>query len=70
MATLKDVLIAKKMHVYEVAALADTSVATIYKMYRGEDVNLSSAIKVFDVLDITLEEYRKLDPYGRKKGKK
>ncbi len=63
MSTLRDVWISKGMNSTQVAAKANISVPTLYKLNRKEDEGVALAIvkRVCAVLGLSLNEYEALD---------
>jgi len=62
MPTLRDVWIEKEMNSTQVAAAADITVATLYRMNRKEkDVRFNKVVAVCKVLGLSLDQYAALD---------
>lgn len=64
MATLKEIWQEKGMTAEEVAVQADVSSKTVYRINAKEHVSPRSLRRVLKVLDISLEDYRKLVKEG------
>jgi DNA-binding Xre family transcriptional regulator len=61
MATLKEVWEGKGLSVEEVAAKADVSTMTVYRINKGQHVSFKSLRRVCQAIGITVEEYKALD---------
>jgi len=61
MATLKEIWDNKGLTIEEVAAKADVSIQTVYRINRGQHVSLKSLRRVCQALDITIEQYKALE---------
>jgi len=61
MATLKEVWESKGLTIEEVAAKADVSTQTVYRINRGQHVLFKSLRRVCQAIGITVEEYKALE---------
>jgi len=64
MSTLKEIWDNQGLTIEEVAARADVSIQTVYRINRGQHVSLKSLRRVCQALGITIEQYKALDKDG------